>query len=49
LKEYKNDAIDIADFKDVISEISEELHTTFNDFDSFKPTLQLFDNPKILK
>jgi hypothetical protein len=30
----------------VISEMSEELHTTFNDFDSLKPKLQLFSNPK---
>jgi len=29
----------------VISEISEEFHTRFNDFDSLKPKLQLFSNP----
>jgi hypothetical protein len=29
----------------VISEISEEFHTRFNDYDSLKPKLQLFNNP----
>jgi hypothetical protein len=29
----------------VISDISEEFHARFNDFDSLKPKLQLFNNP----
>jgi hypothetical protein len=29
----------------VISKISEESHTRFNDCDSLKPKLQLFNNP----
>jgi hypothetical protein len=44
LKENENDFIDFAEFKEVISEISEEFHTRFNDFDSLKPKLQLFNN-----
>jgi hypothetical protein len=32
---------DFAEFKEVISEISEEFHTRLNDFDSLKPKLQL--------
>jgi hypothetical protein len=45
LKENDNDFIDIAKFKKVIYEISEEFHTMFNDFDSFKPNFQVFVNP----
>jgi hypothetical protein len=37
--------IDFVQFKEAISEISEKFHTVFNDFDSLKPKLQLFNNP----
>jgi hypothetical protein len=45
LKENENDFIDFAEFKEVISEISEEFCIRFNDSDSLKPKLQLFNNP----
>jgi hypothetical protein len=45
LKENVNDLIDFADFRKVISDISEELHIRFRDFDSLKPKLQLFNYP----
>jgi hypothetical protein len=45
LKENKNDFIDFAEFKEVNSKISKEFHTRFNDFDSLKTILQLFNNP----
>jgi hypothetical protein len=45
LKENKNDFSDFAEFQEVISEISEEFHIRFNDFDCLKPKLQLFSNP----
>jgi hypothetical protein len=38
LKENENDFIDFSEFED-ISEISEEFHTRFNDFDSVKTKL----------
>jgi len=41
----ENDCIDFAEFKEVISEISEEFHTTFKDFDSLNHELQLLKNP----
>jgi hypothetical protein len=49
LKENQYAFIDFAEFKEVISEISEEFHTGFNDFDSSKPKRQLFNNPMITK
>jgi hypothetical protein len=39
LKENENDLIDFAEFKEMISEISEEFHSRLNDFDSMKPKL----------
>jgi hypothetical protein len=45
LKENENYVIDLAEFNELISEISEEFHTRFNDFDSLKPKLQIFNNP----
>jgi hypothetical protein len=41
----ESDFIDSVEFKEAISEISEKFHTVFNDFDSLKPKLQLFNNP----
>jgi hypothetical protein len=37
LKENESDFIDFAEFKEVISDISGEIHTRFKDFDSLKP------------
>jgi hypothetical protein len=45
LKENKNDFSHFAEFQEAISEISEEFHIRFNEFDSLKPKLQLFSNP----
>jgi hypothetical protein len=45
MKEHENDLTDFAKFKEVIPKISEEFHTRFNDFDSLKPKLHLFNNP----
>jgi len=44
LKENESDLTDIADFKEVISEVCEEFHTRFYDFNSLKLKLQLFNN-----
>jgi hypothetical protein len=45
LKESENDFIDFTEFKEVTSQISEEFHTRFKDFDSLKRKLHLFNSP----